>query len=97
MLDMQLHLEKLRADADDCALISRCATDARKSELFGRLAEHLSRLAQEVEQAMAEKGQAQERAASFFAVRFQFGWEPLAAKFVIRHHRLRIYSVGVDG
>jgi hypothetical protein len=53
MLDMRAHLEKLRADAADCADISRRATDTRKRELFANLAEHLSRLALEVESALA--------------------------------------------
>ena len=34
MQDMQTHLEKLHRDAVDCALISKCATDAQKKELF---------------------------------------------------------------
>lgn len=53
MKDMQLHLEKLRADAADCALIRDLATDKVKRELFTRLAVHLETLAIEVERAMA--------------------------------------------
>ena len=48
MQDMKTHLEKLRADAAECALIRDLATDPRKRELFTRLAEHLSILATEV-------------------------------------------------
>lgn len=55
MKDMMAHLEKLRIDAEDCALISKLATDMQKRELFARLAEHLSLLASEVERAMAAK------------------------------------------
>ena len=55
MLDMKTQLEKLRVDAEDCALISRLSTEPRKAELFGRLADHLAALATEVEQAMADK------------------------------------------
>jgi hypothetical protein len=55
MKDMMAHLEKLRIDAEDCALISKLATDSQKRELFARLAEHLSLLASEVERAMATK------------------------------------------
>ena len=55
MKDMMAHLEKLRIDAEDCALISKLATDMQKRELFARLAEHLSLLASEVERAMATK------------------------------------------
>jgi hypothetical protein len=46
---------KLRIDAEDCALISKLATDMQKRELFARLAEHLGVLASEVERAMAAK------------------------------------------
>jgi hypothetical protein len=53
MQDMQAHLEKLRKDAAECALIRDLATDPRKRELFNRLAEHLSMLATEVEAAIA--------------------------------------------
>jgi hypothetical protein len=60
MQDMRVHLEKLRADAAECALIRDLATDIRKRELFARLADHLSLLASEVEAAIAaqagEKG-----------------------------------------
>jgi hypothetical protein len=55
MHDVKAHLEKLRADAEDCAVISKRATDARKRELFATLAEHLNRLALEVERALAEQ------------------------------------------
>ena len=55
MLDMRVHLEKLRSDAQDCAVVSTSATDLHKRELFARLAEHLGRLALEVERALAEQ------------------------------------------
>ena len=55
MEDMTAHLEKLRIDAEDCALISKLATDLQKRELFARLAEHLGVLASEVERAMATR------------------------------------------
>jgi hypothetical protein len=55
MKDMMAHLEKLRIDAEDCALISKLATDMQKRELFARLAEHLSLLASEVERAIGTK------------------------------------------
>ena len=53
MKDMQAHLEKLRADAAECGLISNLATEPGKRELFARLAEHLTVLASEVERAIA--------------------------------------------
>jgi hypothetical protein len=55
MEDMVAHLEKLRIDAEDCALISKLAIDLQKRELFARLAEHLGVLASEVERAIATK------------------------------------------
>ena len=55
MQDMKAHLEKLRTDAEECALISKLATDMQKSELFARLAAHLTTLASEVERALATK------------------------------------------
>jgi hypothetical protein len=55
MQDMRVHLEKLRADAAECALIRDLATDIKKRELFTRLAEHLSVLASEVEAAIAAR------------------------------------------
>jgi hypothetical protein len=54
MKDMEAQLERLRLDAEDCALISRLATDPNKQELFARLAKHLATLASEVERAIAE-------------------------------------------
>lgn len=55
MQDMQAHLEKLLTDAEECALISKLATDVAKRELFARLSEHLKALASEVERAIREK------------------------------------------
>jgi len=55
MQDMRAHLEKLRADAAECALIRDLATDPAKRELFTRLANHLSTLACEIEAAIAAK------------------------------------------
>ena len=55
MQDMKGHLEKLRADAAECALIRDLATDPDKRELFTRLAEHLTTLAREIEAVIAAK------------------------------------------
>lgn len=54
MKDYQAHLEKLRTDAAECALIRDLATDKAKRELFDRLANHLTVLAEHVELAMLE-------------------------------------------
>jgi hypothetical protein len=52
MRDMQVHLDKLRDNAAECALIGDLAADPPKKELFARLAQHLEVLANEVEQAI---------------------------------------------
>jgi hypothetical protein len=52
MKDYQTSLEKLRTDAAEAALIRDMATDPNKQQMFNRLHEHLSRLADEVEAAI---------------------------------------------
>jgi hypothetical protein len=52
MKDYQAHLEKLRKDAAECALVRDLATDKAKREMFDRLARHLDQLADEVERVM---------------------------------------------
>ena len=53
MKDYQASVEKLRNDAAEAALIRDLATDPAKREIFGRIHEHLNRLADEVERAMS--------------------------------------------
>jgi hypothetical protein len=55
MQDMEAHLEKLRADAAECALIGDLTTDPDKRELFTRLAVHLTKLADEIEAVIAAR------------------------------------------
>jgi hypothetical protein len=50
--DYQASIEKLRKDAAEAALIRDLATNKTKREMFDRLHQHLTRLADEVEQAM---------------------------------------------
>jgi hypothetical protein len=52
MKDYQSHVEKLRKDAAECALVRDLATDKAKREMFDRLARHLDQLADGVERAM---------------------------------------------
>ena len=52
MKDYQTHVEKLRKDAAECALVRDLATDKAKREMFDRLAQHLDQPANEVERAM---------------------------------------------
>lgn len=55
MQDMQAKLEKLLIEAENCALISKLATDKVKQELFARLADHLNGLASELRRVINEK------------------------------------------
>jgi heme oxygenase len=55
MKDLREKLEKLRADAEDCTLISRLATDKAKRELFASLAEQIRFMIAEVENAIATR------------------------------------------
>jgi len=50
--DYQASIEKLRKDAAEAALIRDLATNMTKREIFDRLHQHLTRLADEVERAM---------------------------------------------
>ena len=55
MQDLTQYLLKLRADAEDCDLISKQAVDEKKHAIFATLADHLRRAAVDVENAIAEK------------------------------------------
>jgi hypothetical protein len=55
MQDMKVHLEKLRSDTAECALIRDLATEPEKRALFTRLVDHLATLASEVEAAIAAR------------------------------------------
>ena len=55
MKDYRAALQKLRRDAAEAALIRDLATDTTKRDMFDRLHQHLSRLADEVEKAIAER------------------------------------------
>jgi hypothetical protein len=52
MKDYQATIEKLRKDAAEAALIRDLATNRTKREMFNRLHEHLTQLADELRQAM---------------------------------------------
>jgi len=52
MIDYQSHLETLRKNAAEAALISQLASASQKRELFAKFAAHLDTLASEVERAM---------------------------------------------
>jgi hypothetical protein len=55
MKDYRASLEKLRRDAAEAALIRDLTTDKTKRDMFDHLHQHLSRLADEVEQAIAKR------------------------------------------
>ncbi len=48
-------LKKLRAEAEDCELIGRLATDVHKRELFLRLAVDLRGMARDIEALIASR------------------------------------------
>jgi hypothetical protein len=54
MKDVEAQLDRLRRDAEECALISRLASSHKKKELFARLADHLRALALELERTITE-------------------------------------------
>jgi hypothetical protein len=49
MESMEIQLERLRTEAEDCDILSHMASDAKKRELFKRLAKDLRRLAADIE------------------------------------------------
>ncbi|MBR1286823.1 hypothetical protein JQ597_32695 [Bradyrhizobium sp. AUGA SZCCT0177] len=53
MKDYQASIEKLRKDAAEAALVRDLTTDKVKRDVYSRLHDHLSRLADEVERAMS--------------------------------------------
>ncbi|MGL9622390.1 hypothetical protein QRQ56_30895 [Bradyrhizobium sp. U531] len=55
MKDMQDHLETLRAQIERCEAVRSVATDPKKRELFGRLAEHHRVLAAELAKAIEDE------------------------------------------
>jgi hypothetical protein len=50
--DYKAAIAKLRSDAAEAALIRDLATEQTKRDMFDKLQKHLTRLADEVEQAM---------------------------------------------
>ena len=58
MQDYLAQIEKLRKDAAECARIRDLATDQAKRQVFDRLANHLTMLADQVEMAMLERKRA---------------------------------------
>jgi hypothetical protein len=50
---MQVQLERLRTEAEDCDILAHMAVDAKKRELFKRLAGDLRRLAADIETVVA--------------------------------------------
>ncbi|MCA6111584.1 hypothetical protein [Bradyrhizobium cenepequi] len=55
MKDMTEALERLSMEAEDCALISKPATDPIKRELFARLSDQLRKMATELRVAIKAK------------------------------------------
>jgi hypothetical protein len=55
MKDLREKLEKLRADSEDCDLISKLSTDPVKRNTFAKLAEQLRQTAADIEAAILAK------------------------------------------
>ena len=55
MKDLTDRLQQLLADAEDCDLIGKLATDMTKRETFKRLADQLRKAAADIEQVIAQK------------------------------------------
>jgi heme oxygenase len=55
MQDLREKLEQLRADAEDCDIISEFATDQVKRETFARLAKQIRRMFTDVELVITKK------------------------------------------
>jgi hypothetical protein len=55
MEDLSAKLEKLLAEAEDCDLIGRLATDLHKRELFIKLAFDLRGMARDIEAVIAHR------------------------------------------
>jgi hypothetical protein len=55
MKDLLEKLEKFRVDAEDCALISKLATDPKKRDTFARLSAQLQMMADDVEAMITAK------------------------------------------
>ena len=55
MKDFTAKIEKILADAEDCELIGRLATDPNKSDLFKKLAADLRTIARDAQALIAER------------------------------------------
>jgi hypothetical protein len=55
MKDIREHVEKLRLQIAECEMVKNLATDPKKQELFGPLAEHFRVLAGELETEIAKR------------------------------------------
>jgi hypothetical protein len=53
MHDLHAKLDKLLMEAEDCDIIGRLATDAKKRELFRKLASDLRSMARDIEAMIA--------------------------------------------
>jgi SepF-like predicted cell division protein (DUF552 family) len=58
MKDLKAELEKLLANAEDCELIARLATDKSKRDTFGRIANQLREMASQLQADIAARSEA---------------------------------------
>jgi hypothetical protein len=66
MRDREAHLEKLRNDSEECALMTKLAANPKKRELFARLTNYPVLLASEVERLIAAKAVGETRGWELF-------------------------------
>ncbi len=55
MKDLRATLERLLTEAEDCELIGKLATDAKKRELFEKMAAGLRAMAKDIEAMIAAR------------------------------------------
>lgn len=53
MEDLKAKLEKLRMEAEDCAILGKLAADQEKRDLFNKLADNFRSMARDIEAVIA--------------------------------------------
>jgi len=86
MTDMQAHLEKIRSDAAECLVLGSLAT-TEKREIFLKIAEHLNRLASEVERTISGANVTPAVHHPKAVVTDQIATENIAADVAVVHHQ----------
>ncbi len=61
MEDLKAKLEKLRMEAEDCAILGNLAADQQKRDLFNKLAENFRSMARDIEAVIALRSEDKSR------------------------------------